>query len=90
MQRTTTLLVSLRRVIRLYDSMLKPVCDQYGLVPLEVTIISFLTNNPGRGLVITAPPSVSDPVPAVVSSINLPAPKRAVVGSEKVNIAKTS
>lgn len=48
MQRTTTLLVSLRRVIRLYDSMLKPVCDQYGLIPLEVTIISFLTNNPGR------------------------------------------
>lgn len=48
MYRTNTLLVNIRRIIKLYDSLLKPVCDQYGLVPIEATIISFLYNNPGR------------------------------------------
>lgn len=48
MYRTNTLLVNIRRIIKLYDSLLKPVCDQYGLVPIEATIISFLYNNPDR------------------------------------------
>lgn len=43
-----TLLPNIRRIIKLYDNMLKPVCDRYGLVPIEATIISFLFNNPGR------------------------------------------
>ncbi len=48
MRQTNTLLSNIRRVIKLYDSMLKPVCDRYGLVPIEATIISFLYNNPGK------------------------------------------
>ena len=48
MQRTNTLLVNFRRVIRLYDTMLKPVCRRWGRAPLEPTIVSFLYNNPGR------------------------------------------
>ncbi len=48
MHRMNTLLSTIRRIIKLYDSMLKPVCDEYGLVPMEATIISFLCNNPGR------------------------------------------
>ena len=43
-----TLLANIRRVVKLYDSMLRLVCDQYGLVPIEATIISFLFNNPGK------------------------------------------
>ena len=48
MHQTNTLLSNIRRIIKLYDSMLKPVCDRYGLVPIEATIISFLYNNPGK------------------------------------------
>lgn len=48
MHQTNTLLSNIRRIIRLYDTMLKPVCERYGLVPIEATIISFLFNNPGR------------------------------------------
>lgn len=48
MHHTNTLLSNIRRIIKLYDSMLKPVCDQYNLIPIEATIISFLHNNPGR------------------------------------------
>lgn len=48
MQPTNTLLSNIRRIIRLYDSMLKPVCERYSLVPIEASIISFLSNNPGR------------------------------------------
>lgn len=48
MQQTATLLLNLRRIVRLYDKMLKPVCDQYGLTPIEATIISFLFNNPEK------------------------------------------
>ena len=48
MQQTNTLLSNIRRIIKLYDNILKPVCDRYGLVPIEATIISFLQNNPGR------------------------------------------
>ncbi len=49
MQRTNTLLVNFRRVIRLYDTMLKPVCQRWGLVPLEATIVSFLLQQPRAG-----------------------------------------
>lgn len=45
---TTFLLSNLRRIIKLYDSMLKPVCDHYDLTQIEATIISFLYNNPGK------------------------------------------
>ena len=48
MRRATTLLTNMRRIIKLYDSMLKPVCERYSLVPIEASIISFLSNNPGR------------------------------------------
>lgn len=48
MRQKSTLLEDMRRIIRLYDSMLKPVCQDHDLVPLEATIISFLHNNPGK------------------------------------------
>ena len=48
MRQINTLLSNIRRIIKLYDNLLKPVCDRYGLVPIEATIISFLFNNPGR------------------------------------------
>lgn len=48
MHHATMLLYNIRRIIKLYDNMLKPVCDRYSLVPIEATIISFLQNNPGR------------------------------------------
>ena len=48
MPQTNTLLVNIRRIMRLYDNMLKPICERHALTPLEVTIISFLYNNPGR------------------------------------------
>ncbi len=47
MHQITALLTNIRRVVKLYDSKLKPVCGQYGLAPIEATIISFLYNNPG-------------------------------------------
>ncbi len=48
MHRTNTLLSNIRRIIKLYDSMLKPVCDRHGLAPIEVTIISFLSTIPAE------------------------------------------
>ena len=48
MSGSNTLLVNIRRIIKLYDNMLKPVCEDYGLMPVEATIISFLHNHPGR------------------------------------------
>lgn len=48
MYSSNTLLVNIRRIIKLYDHMLKPVCEDYGLMPIEATIISFLHNHPGR------------------------------------------
>ena len=48
MYQSNALLANIRRMIKLYDSMLKPVCSRYGLVPIEATIISFLFNHPGR------------------------------------------
>lgn len=48
MHRTNILLANIRRIVKLYDSMLKPVCERYALALIEATIISFLYNNPGR------------------------------------------
>ena len=48
MQRTTVLLTNIRRIIKLYDSMLRPICTRYELTAIEATIISFLYNNPGK------------------------------------------
>ena len=48
MRRATTLLTNMRRIIKLYDSMLKPVCEHYDLTLMEAAIISFLYNNPGK------------------------------------------
>lgn len=48
MTRTTEFLMSFRRIFKLYDSMLKPVCETYRLSLIEANIVSFLHNNPGR------------------------------------------
>ena len=48
MERTTQLLTNLRRVMRLYDAMLRPICRRHQLTVMEANIISFLHNNPGR------------------------------------------
>ena len=48
MNRTTDLLLCIRKIVKLYDSMLKPVCDHYRLTLIEANIISFLQNNPGK------------------------------------------
>ena len=48
MRRATTLLTNMRRTIKLYDSMLKSVCEHYDLTLMEAAIISFLYNNPGK------------------------------------------
>ena len=48
MPNTTSLLANFRRIIKLYDTMLKPVCGHYDLTQIEATIISFLYNNPGK------------------------------------------
>ena len=48
MRRATTLLTNMRRIIKLYDSMLKPVCEHYDLTLMEAAIVSFLYNNPGK------------------------------------------
>ena len=41
-------LINLRRIIQLYESMLKEICKDYQLTLAEATIISFLHNNPGK------------------------------------------
>ena len=48
MHHANMLLVNFRRIIRLYDGMLRPVCEKYGLAPMEATIVCFLYNHPGR------------------------------------------
>jgi DNA-binding MarR family transcriptional regulator len=48
MPRATDFLVEFRRLTKLYEGMLRPVCEQYGLSLIEANIISFLHNNPGR------------------------------------------
>lgn len=48
MQRATDYLMSLRKTIKLYNLNLKEACKSYGLTQIEITIISFLHNNPGK------------------------------------------
>lgn len=48
MQQLNAFLFNIRRIIKLHNSMLKPVCDQYNLAPIEAAIIGFLCNFPSR------------------------------------------
>ena len=48
MQRCGELLLSVRRMIKLYDRYMEETRSRHGLSHLEITIISFLHNNPGR------------------------------------------
>jgi DNA-binding MarR family transcriptional regulator len=48
MNRTTEYLTTIRRIIRQHDNLLKPVSERYGLTAAEMTVISFLHNNPGK------------------------------------------
>ena len=48
MAHTTDLLMSIRRIARLYEGMLKKISGRYQLTPIEANIISFLQNNPGK------------------------------------------
>ncbi len=48
MKRITDLLISIRRTTKLYEQMLKVVCEKYQLTQIEADIISFLQNNPGK------------------------------------------
>lgn len=44
----TEILLSVRRVLKFYDSLKKEVCQTHGLTSVEVDILSFLHNNPQR------------------------------------------
>ena len=48
MNRFGDILLSIRRVVKLYDRYMEDTRNRYGLSHLEITIISFLHNNPGR------------------------------------------
>lgn len=48
MNRNTEFLTHVRRIIRLHDRMLKPICEKYGLTLMEASVVSFLYNNPGK------------------------------------------
>ena len=41
-------LLNMRQMIKLYDSFLDEIRKKYHLTQVEVTIISFLHNNPGK------------------------------------------
>ena len=45
---TTDYLTGIRCVMKLHESMLKEICEQYHLTLIEANIISFLHNNPGK------------------------------------------
>ncbi len=42
------LLVNIRRVIRLYELILHPVCEAYRITIIETDILAFLRNNPDK------------------------------------------
>lgn len=48
MERITNYLENNRRVMKLQESMLKDICEKYGLTLTEAAIVSFLHNNPGK------------------------------------------
>lgn len=48
MTRHTELLLGIRRVLKFHDALRKEVCQRHGLSPIELDILAFLHNNPGR------------------------------------------
>lgn len=48
MNRMTDFLTSIRRIIKLHESLLKEVCEQYQFSLDEANVIGFLHNNPGK------------------------------------------
>lgn len=48
MASATDFLMNIRRIIKMHESMLKEICQEYGLTLIEATVISFLYNNPGK------------------------------------------
>ena len=48
MNRNTELLMAMRSVARRFDRMLGEIGADYGLTQIEVSILAFLRNNPGR------------------------------------------
>lgn len=48
MKRPADVLLSIRRTFKLYGQCLEGVREAYGLTQMEMTIISFLHNNPGK------------------------------------------
>lgn len=48
MKRITEYLENNRRVMKLHETMLKEICEEYGLTLTEATILSFLHNNPDK------------------------------------------
>ena len=44
----TDFLFNISRIVKLHESMLKSVCEEYSLTLIEAKVISFLHNNPGR------------------------------------------
>ena len=44
----TDFLFNISRIVRLHESMLKSVCEEYNLTLIEAKVISFLHNNPGK------------------------------------------
>ncbi len=47
MGRPTDFLTNTRRIIKLYESMLRSICEKHRLTLLEATILSFSTTIPG-------------------------------------------
>ena len=41
-------LFNISRIVKLHESMLKSVCEEYNLTLIEAKVISFLHNNPGK------------------------------------------
>lgn len=48
MSDTTNFLETSRRIMKLRESVLKKICDQYELTMIQGNIITFLYNNPGK------------------------------------------
>ncbi len=46
MEEYTKFWLMINRIVKLYEKMLKKVCDQYALTLIETEIISFIKNNP--------------------------------------------
>lgn len=47
-QQPADLMLFLRQAHKLFEHMLRPVCQTYGLSMIEAAIVSFLRNNPGK------------------------------------------